>query len=65
MGLGVPKDAVQALEWYRKAAEQGNGIAQNKLERLAAFITKEAVEENAAPEAATKETEKASTAEGL
>ncbi len=30
-GEGVPKDAVQAAFWYRKAAEQGNGGAQFNL----------------------------------
>jgi uncharacterized protein len=28
---GAPKDLVQAAAWYRKAAEQGNAIAQLKL----------------------------------
>src|ERR1700693_4204681 len=27
-GEGVPKDAIQAVNWYRKAAEQGNVDAQ-------------------------------------
>jgi hypothetical protein len=65
MGLGVTKDAVQASGWYRKAAEQGNIIAQNKLEKLTALIAKEAAEENPATEAARKEVEKQSAAEGL
>ena len=30
-GNGVPKDAVQAVSWYRKAAEQGYASAQNNL----------------------------------
>lgn len=30
-GYGVPKDETQAIEWYRKAAEQGYGEAQRKL----------------------------------
>ena len=30
-GEGVPKDAVQAVTWYRKAAEQGNPRAQFNL----------------------------------
>ena len=30
-GDGVPKDAVQAVSWYRKAAEQGNASAQFNL----------------------------------
>ena len=30
-GDGVPKDAVQAVSWYRKAAEQGNASAQANL----------------------------------
>ncbi len=28
---GVPQDYKQALSWYRKAAEQGNAVAQNNL----------------------------------
>ncbi len=31
IGDGVPKDAVQALSWYRKAAEQGDASAQSSL----------------------------------
>ena len=30
-GEGVPKDAVQAVSWYRKAAEQGLARAQGNL----------------------------------
>ena len=30
-GEGVPKDAVQAVFWYRKSAEQGNAKAQYNL----------------------------------
>ena len=30
-GDGVPKDAVQAVAWYRKAAEQGHASAQHNL----------------------------------
>ena len=30
-GEGVPKDAVQAVSWYRKAAEQGHASAQGNL----------------------------------
>ena len=30
-GEGVPKDAVQAVNWYRKAAEQGDAAAQFNL----------------------------------
>jgi len=30
-GLGVEKDDVKAVEWYRKAAEQGHAKAQDKL----------------------------------
>ena len=30
-GEGVPKDSVKAVEWYRKAAEQGYAPAQFKL----------------------------------
>ena len=30
-GRGVPKDDRQAVRWYRKAAEQGDAIAQYNL----------------------------------
>jgi hypothetical protein len=30
-GDGVPKDSAEAVKWYRKAAEQGNAVAQNNL----------------------------------
>lgn len=30
-GDGVAKDARKAVEWYRKSAIQGNGLAQNNL----------------------------------
>ena len=30
-GEGVPKDAVQAVNWYKKAAEQGHVDAQSNL----------------------------------
>ena len=30
-GKGVPKDAAQAVVWWRKAAEQGNATAQRRL----------------------------------
>ncbi len=30
-GNGVPKDAVEAVQWYQKAAEQGHASAQNNL----------------------------------
>ena len=30
-GDGVPKDPGQAAQWYLKAAEQGNAVAQNNL----------------------------------
>jgi TPR repeat protein len=30
-GQGVPKDDAEAVKWYRKAAEQGNAGAQDKL----------------------------------
>ena len=32
-GLGVPKDEVEALKWYRKAAAQGNVRAQRELNK--------------------------------
>ena len=31
LGRGVPQDYVKALEWYKKAADQGNANAQNDL----------------------------------
>jgi len=30
-GQGVAQDEVQAAQWYRKAAEQGNAMAQYQL----------------------------------
>lgn len=30
-GLGVAKNYEEAVKWYRKAAEQGNPVAQNSL----------------------------------
>ena len=30
-GLGVARDYAQAVVWYRKAADQGNAVAQNNL----------------------------------
>ena len=30
-GKGVPKDAVQAVFWYRKSAEQGNSMGQVRI----------------------------------
>ena len=30
-GIGVPQDYAQAVEWYRKAAEQGHAGAQTNL----------------------------------
>ena len=32
-GRGVPKDDAEAVAWYRKAAEQGNAVAQNEPRR--------------------------------
>ena len=33
-GFGVAKDEVAAVNWYRKAAEQGHAQAQNNLGRM-------------------------------
>ena len=30
-GEGVARDYAEAVRWYRKAAEQGHAVAQNKL----------------------------------
>src|SRR5271169_5902525 len=30
-GEGIPQDHAQSLYWYRKAADQGNGLAQIKM----------------------------------
>ena len=30
-GQGVPRDDIQAFAWYRRAARQGNALAQNNL----------------------------------
>jgi len=35
-GKGVNKDSYQAMEWYKKAAEQGNSAAQYNLAKLIA-----------------------------
>jgi TPR repeat protein len=34
-GKGVAKDEVQAVTWFRKAAEQGDADAQASLKKLA------------------------------
>ena len=34
LGLGVPKDDVQAVLWYTKAAEQGVETAQSSLAKM-------------------------------
>jgi TPR repeat protein len=47
----VTRDILQASDWYRKAAEQGDVVAQDKLEILSALIAKEKAEENAVAEA--------------
>jgi len=31
LGLGIERDEEQAIIWYRRAGEQGNGIANNNL----------------------------------
>jgi len=36
-GKGVAKDLPQAIEWYRKAAEQGVEPARDALKRLGAL----------------------------
>jgi len=33
-GLGVPKNNVKALKWYRKAAEQGNEVSKEHIKKL-------------------------------
>ena len=33
-GRGVQRDDVEAIEWYRKAANQGYAIAQTSLGRM-------------------------------
>jgi uncharacterized protein len=33
-GIGVTKDAIEAVKWYRLAAEQGNERAQNHLDMM-------------------------------
>ena len=35
-GWGVPKDSVKAIEWFRKAAAQGNQNAKDWLKSLGA-----------------------------
>lgn len=31
LGLGLERDILEAVEWYRKSAEQGYGLASNNL----------------------------------
>jgi hypothetical protein len=33
-GRGVPQDYVQAVKWWRKAADQGDALAQSNLGRI-------------------------------
>ena len=33
-GTGVPQDETEAVKWYRRAAEQGDEDAKQKLKRL-------------------------------
>ena len=35
-GLGIGRDDAQAVEWYRRAAEQGNAEAEARLRRIEA-----------------------------
>jgi len=35
-GEGVPKNNAEAIKWFRKAAEQGDGDAKKRLENLQA-----------------------------
>ena len=35
-GRGVARDDTEAVAWYRKAAEQGNALAQQNLDRMCA-----------------------------
>ena len=65
MGLGVAKDILQASEWYQKAAEQGDVVAQSKLEKLSVAIADEKKMENAEAEAARKEAGEKAPTEGL
>jgi tetratricopeptide (TPR) repeat protein len=39
-GLGVVKDNQKAVEWYRKAAEQGNVEVKARLERLSGLFSR-------------------------
>ena len=34
LGYGIEQDKTKAVEWYRKAAEQGNAISQANLGRM-------------------------------
>ena len=31
LGLGLERDILEAIEWYRKSAEQGYGLASNNI----------------------------------
>ncbi len=37
LGLGVEKDVLEAVKWYKKLAEQGYGVASNNLAEIFAF----------------------------
>jgi TPR repeat protein len=36
LGHGVPRDHAAAVDWYRKAAEAGNAVAQSRYAKLLA-----------------------------
>jgi TPR repeat protein len=65
MGLGIATDILQASKWYQKAAEQGDVVAQSKLDQLSAVITKEKSRENTEAEETRKEAGKRAPTEGL
>jgi uncharacterized protein len=44
MGQGVPQHYVEAMKWYRRAADQGDALAQNNLGLL--HVSGEGVPQN-------------------
>ena len=49
-GYRVPKDATEAMKWYRKAAEQGDTYAQFRIGGMEAAGASPAMPHRASPE---------------
>ena len=37
LGLGLERDVLEAVKWYKKSADQGYGVASNNLAEIFAF----------------------------